>query len=65
MDRRMAKRLLLIVSIVFMAIGIVFLCLSIFTQPKNTAYLSVALGSILLANVSNIIQMRAFGSKKG
>ena len=58
MNVHLVKKLLLIASISLTASGIIFLCLSIFTEPKNTAYLSLALGSILLANLFNIIRMR-------
>lgn len=58
MNVNLVKKLLLIASISLTASGIIFLSLSIFTEPKNTAYLSLALGSILLANLFNLIRMR-------
>lgn len=54
-----AKTLLTIASVGFLAAGVVFLGLSIAAEPKNTAYLSIALGGILLANVLNLLRMRA------
>lgn len=58
MDRNMTKRLLLISSIGLCVAGIIFLCLSIFTEPKNNTYLCIALGSIVLSNLLNVIRSR-------
>lgn len=55
-DQKMRDRLLLIASIGLTAAGIIFLCLSIFTEPKNNVYLCAALGTILLANLFNLLR---------
>ena len=62
MDNQTISKLLLIASVGLTLAGILFLCFSIFTEPKNTTYLSIALGSILLANLFNLI--RAQNSKR-
>jgi len=63
MDGKTIKTLLLIASVTLTLSGIIFLCLSIFTEPKNTVYLSLALGSIVLANLFNVIRMRVDKTK--
>lgn len=55
-NAKLCRALSLAASIAFTTLGVLFLCLSIFTQPKNTAYLALALGSILLANLFNVIR---------
>lgn len=64
MDNQTISKLLLIASVGLTLAGILFLCLSIFTEPKNTTYLSIALGSILLANLFNLIRAQNSKHKK-
>lgn len=48
-------KLLRILDVAFMILGIAFLCISIFTEPKNNNYLCIALASIIIANLLNLI----------
>lgn len=54
---KLINTLLLVSSAALVTSGIIFLCLSIFTEPKNNTYLIVALGSIVISNLFNVISM--------
>lgn len=56
MDKKTVNTLYIIASVAFAVAGIIFLCLSIFTEPKNNTYLSIALVSVVLSNALNIIR---------
>ena len=62
MDKKTERTLNIIASVGFAAAGIIFLCLSIFTEPKNNTYLAIALASIVLSYLFNFI--RAQNDKK-
>lgn len=55
MDSKLKNKLLAIASAGLSISGIIFLCLSIFSEVKNTVFLSVSLACIVLANLFNII----------
>ena len=59
MNAKTGFRLSIALSAVLLLIGLVFLALSIFTEPKDTLYLCIALASIFLANAINLVRMRA------
>lgn len=56
MDQKTINILLIISSMGLLVSGVIFLCLSIFTEPKNNTYLCVALGCIVLSNLFNLIR---------
>ena len=56
MEKKTVKTLLLIASAALLVAGLIFLGLSMYAKPKNTAYTAAALGAILLANLFNIIR---------
>ena len=58
MNKKTINRIYIAVSAIFAAAGIIFLCLSIFTEMKNNTYLNIALVSILLYNVLNHIRVQ-------
>ena len=62
MDKNAKNRLYIVASAGFAVAGILFLCLSIFTEPKNNTYLCIALASVVLSNLCNVI--RAQTNKK-
>lgn len=64
MDGKIIRRLFLIASVGLVAAGILFLCLSIFTEPKNTTYLCIALACIVLSNVFSILRIQADRRRK-
>lgn len=55
MNKKTVNRIYIIASACIAAAGIIFLCLSIFTEPKNNTYLSIALVSLVLSNALNVI----------
>ena len=64
MDKNTQSKLYLIASVGFAAAGIIFLCLSIFTEPKNNTYLAIALAGTVLSNLFNVIRSQANKNQK-
>lgn len=58
MNMKGINRLLAITSAALLLSGIIFLCLSIFKETKDTTYLCIALADIVLANLFNIIRIQ-------
>lgn len=56
MDSKLKNKLLAIASAGLSISGIIFLCLSIFSEVKNTVFLNVSLACIVLANLFNIVR---------
>lgn len=56
MNKQTVNKLYIIAGIGFAIAGIIFLCLSIFTEPKNNTYLCIALVSTTVSNLLNIIR---------
>lgn len=56
MNNKAVSKLLVIASIALSFSGIIFLIISIMKESKDTTYLCLALGSIILANLFNIIR---------
>ena len=55
MSKELTKRLLAISSILLSLVGIIFLCINIFSEVEGNTYLIAALVCILLANLFNVI----------
>ncbi len=58
MNKKFSDSLLLIVRICLIIIGVVFICLSIFTEKEDNTYLIISLFSTSLVNVLNIIDTK-------
>ena len=56
MKKKTLIKVLFVLSLLLVVSAVVFLCLSIFTEPKNNTYLCVALVNILLSNALNLIK---------
>lgn len=56
MNNKAKNKLLVISSVVFLFAGIIFLCISIFKETKDTTYLCLALASIIISNLLNMIR---------
>lgn len=54
----MKNKLLLMIKICLIISGVVFICLSIFTEQKNNTYLILSLASTTIGNIMNIIDIR-------
>lgn len=62
MDQNLRNRLLLIASLGLLIAGILFLCLSIFSEPQAAhTFLPGALGCILLAGLLNLLRRQQRG----
>lgn len=64
MNNKTGNKSSVVASVGFAVAGIIFLCLSIFTEPKNNTYLCIALASIVLSNVFNVIRAQADKKQK-
>lgn len=58
MNKKLINRLFIITNCILLLLGIIFLYLSIVNETTNNIYLCIALGSILLANLFNIIRIK-------
>ena len=56
MNKKLFNMLLLILSLGLLIAGAIFLCISIFGENKTTTPLAIALGCILISNLSNLIR---------
>lgn len=56
MKKTTINKCLLAGAILFEILGVVFLGLSIFTEPKNNTYLTIALAGIVIANSLSLIR---------
>ena len=56
MNKKLINTLIAIVNCTLIISGIIFLCLSIFTETKDNTYLIIALISTLIANLINVIR---------
>lgn len=54
----MNNKLILTIKICLIVCGITFLALSIFTDEKNNTYLIIALLSIVIVNIMNIVDSK-------
>lgn len=58
MNKKSINILLTIISLILSILGIVFLCINIFSDTKNNTFLIIALSSIILSNLINLIRVR-------
>lgn len=56
MNDKIIRRLLIIASAGLAVSGIIFSCIYIFEETKNNTYLCLALGSIVLSNLFNVVR---------
>lgn len=56
MDKKTISKLLAIASVGLLISAAIFICLCFFSTEKNNTYLGIALGSIILSNLFNIIR---------
>lgn len=64
MDKKLISILLTIASIGLLISAIIFICLCIFTDEKDTTYLCVSLSNIILSNLFNIIRIQYTKNRK-
>lgn len=64
MKPKTTNKLYIVTKVGFAIAGIIFLCLSIFTEPKNNTYLCIALASTVLSNLLNVIYGQANKKQK-
>lgn len=55
MDKKILDQLLTIASVGLLLSAAIFTCLCLFSDEKNNIYLGVALGSLILSSLFNII----------
>lgn len=58
MDKEIIGKLLAIVSACLLLSATIFICLCLFLAEKNNIYLGIALGSLILSSVFNIIKRK-------
>ena len=56
MDKNSINKLLTIGSVCLLLSAVIFICLCIFTDENNNIYSCIALGSLLLSNIFNLIK---------
>lgn len=55
MEKKKIEKLIPVFNAILAIIGIVFLCLSIFTEQKDNHYLVFGLAAIVIANIINVV----------
>lgn len=56
MDKKLVSKLLTIGNVILLVLAMVFICLCIFVDEKNNVYLFIALSSLILSSLFNIIK---------
>lgn len=64
MNEKTKNNILLVINILLIAFSIIFLCISIFSETKNTNYLIIALACSTVANLLNVTRIKKQQNKK-
>lgn len=56
MEKKKSDKLIPVFSAILAIVGIVFLCLSMFSEQKDNHYLVIGLAAIVVANIINVVK---------